>query len=167
LGGDLNQLRVKVGEIEMFNGDPLLRGAGETFEYTPEMIREIIRCKEDILYFAEKYFYIMTIDKGKILIPLWDFQKQLLKCLVNTPDNKRHVCVLSARQMSKTTISTIYLLHSALFGKDENFGILANKEATAIEILSRIQMSYSLLPMWLQRGVVEWNRNNIKKSSPK
>lgn len=145
----------------MFNGDPLLRGAGETYEYTPEMIREIIRCKEDILYFAEKYFYIMTIDKGKILIPLWEFQKQLLKCLVDTPDNKRHVCVLSARQMSKTTISTIYLLHSALFGKDENFGILANKESTAIEILSRIQMSYSLLPLWLQRGVVEWNRKTF------
>lgn len=145
----------------MFNGDPTLRGAGETFQYTQEMIREIIRCKEDILYFAEKYFYIMTIDKGKMLIPLWDFQKKLLKAMVNTPNNKRHLCILSARQMSKTTISTIYILHSALFGRDENFAILANREAMAIDILGRIQMSYSLLPLWMQRGVIEWNRKTF------
>ena len=78
--------------------------------------------------------------------------------MTNPPNDKRHVIVLSARQMSKTTITTVFLLHSALFNKDETIGILANKESTAIEILSRIQMSYSLLPLWMQRGVVEWNK---------
>jgi hypothetical protein len=161
LAGDLSQLKENK-ETEMFGGDPTLRGAGERFEYTEEMIRELIKCREDILYWAEKYFYIMTIDDGKKLIGLWDFQKKLLKVILNPPDDKRHIIVLSARQMSKTTVTTIFLLHAAIFSKDETIGILANREATAIEILSRLQFAYSHLPIWMQRGVVEWNKKSMR-----
>src|SRR5574344_563379 len=104
----------------MFEGNSQLRAAGEAYEYTPEMINEVVRCKEDILYFASNYFYIQNLDKGKIKIPLWDFQKKLLKVMLNPPDNKRHIVVLSARQMSKTTVTTIYILHEMLFKKDFN-----------------------------------------------
>lgn len=145
----------------MFEGNPTLRGAGETFEYTPEMIKEIIRCKEDILYFAENYFYIQNLDKGKIKIPLWGFQKQLIKVIKDPPNNKKHICILAARQMSKTTVTTIYLLHEMLFKKDYTIAVLANREATAIEILGRIQMAYSLLPLWLQRGVIIYNKKEV------
>jgi len=146
----------------MFDGNTTLRGAGETFEYSQEMIREIIRCKEDILYFAENYFYIQNLDKGKIKIPLWGFQKSLIKVIKNPPNNKKHVCILAARQMSKTTVTTIYLLHEMLFRKDYTIAVLANREATAIEILGRIQMAYQLLPLWMQRGVIEYNKKTIR-----
>ena len=148
----------------MFDGNPNLRAAGERYEYTEEMVREYIRCKEDILYFAEKYFFIQTVDKGRIKIPLWDFQKRLLKAFIEPPDGKRHVVVLSARQMSKTTVSTIYLLHYAIFGKDANVAILANNEKTARNILASIQMAYMLLPLWLQKGVVNggWNKGSVQ-----
>lgn len=146
----------------MFDGNVSLRGAGETFEYTPEMIREIIRCKEDILYFAEHYFYIQNLDKGKIKIPLWGFQKSLIKAIKEPPNGKKHICILAARQMSKTTVTTIYLLHEMLFRKDYTIAILANREATAIEILGRIQMAYQLLPLWMQRGAVEYNKKTIR-----
>lgn len=148
----------------MFDGNPSLRAAGERYEYTEEMVREYIRCREDILYFAEKYFFIQTIDKGRIKIPLWDFQKRLLKAFIEPPNGKRHVVVLSARQMSKTTVSTIYLLHYALFQKDSNVAILANNEKTARNILASIQMAYMMLPLWLQKGVVNggWNKGSIQ-----
>jgi hypothetical protein len=146
----------------MFEGNPTLRGAGEKFEYTPDMIREIIKCKEDILYFAENYFYIQNLNKGKIKIPLWGFQKSLIKAIKEPPNGKKHICVLAARQMSKTTVTTIYILHQALFQKDYTIGILANREKTAINILGRIQMAFQLLPLWLQRGVVEYNKTTIK-----
>ena len=128
-------------------GIPGLRAAGEKVEMTAEQIQEYIRCEEDILYFAENYFYIQTLDDGRIKIPLWEFQKKLLKIMLNPPD-KRHVVVLSARQMSKTTVSSIYLLHYALFGKESNVAILANNEKTSKEILGRIQMAYLNLPLW-------------------
>ena len=75
----------------MFNKNPLLRSAGEEIEYTPDMVEEWIKCKEDILYFAEKYFYIVSIDEGRILIPLRDYQKKMLKAFLHPEKNKKHL----------------------------------------------------------------------------
>ena len=41
---------------------------------TKEKIDEYIRCKDDIIYFAEHYFYIQTIDHGRQIIKLYEFQ---------------------------------------------------------------------------------------------
>lgn len=144
----------------MFQGNPDIRAAKEKIAMTEHEINEYIKCKEDILYFAENYYYIQTIDHGRIKIPLWEFQKKMLKAFID-PSPKRHIIVLSARQMSKTTVSALYLLHYMLFGKDCNVAILANNERTSREILSRIQMAYLNLPLWLQKGVEEWNKGSM------
>lgn len=145
----------------MFEGRAELRGAGERVEMTNEMIQEMIRCKEDILYFAENYFYIVSLDHGKIKIPLHEFQKRMLKAYVD-PKPKRHCIALSGRQTGKTTISTIYILHYALFNDDKRIAILSNNEKSAREILSRVQMAYGMLPLWMQRGI---NPNGFAKGS--
>ena len=147
----------------MYNGDPRLRNETEVIEYTPELIQEYIKCKEDIIYFAEKYFKIVTIDKGEILIPLWDFQKKMIKSFVDPGPDKRHVCVLSSRQIGKSTIATIYIVWYALFHMSKTIAILANKEKTAMEILRRIKFAYQCLPLWLQQGVTDggWNKGSI------
>lgn len=147
-----------------YMGIPGLRAAGEKVEMTAYEINEYIRCESDILYFAEHYFYIQTVDDGRVKIPLWEFQKKLLKIMIDPPNNKRHVVVLSARQMSKTTVATIFLLHFLLFDKECNGAILANNEKTARDILSRIQMAYLNLPLWLQQGVSDagWNKGSIQ-----
>lgn len=95
----------------MYQGIADLRNVGEELEYTPEMIEEVIKCKEDIIYFAEKYFNIVTIDEGKRLIDLYDYQKKMLKAFTNTPpyknpktgslDSKRHLIIKIARQSGK------------------------------------------------------------------
>lgn len=152
----------------MFMGNKTLRGENEKVLMTQEQIEEYVKCRNDIIYFAENYFYIQTLNEGRKIIPLWDFQKKLLKSFVEPPNNKRHVCLLSARQNSKSTTVSIYFAWRALFSKDETYAVLANKESTAQEILSRIQMAYEQFPLWLQRGVIEWNKksfsleNNVK-----
>jgi hypothetical protein len=155
----------------MFNGNPSLRGENESFDYnrkvdkkdpdSPTLLEEFIHCSEDILYFANKYFYIVTVDDGKKKIDLWDFQKKILKAFDCPPDGKQNVIVLASRQISKTTLSTIFILHNILFNKDKTLALLANKEKTAREILSRVKMSYEQLPRWLQQGIIEWNKGNI------
>ena len=146
----------------MYLGNQLLRSASEEVEYTPELIGEFVKCKEDILYFAEKYFKIITIDEGEVLISLWDFQRKVLKSLVD-PSPKRNVIILSPRQASKTTLSTIYILHYAVFNKDKRIAILANKENTAIEILERVKLAYQYLPYWMQPGIKTggWNKKEV------
>ena len=39
--------------------------------------------------------------------------------------------------------------------------ILANKPATARDILSRLQLAYENLPKWMQQGVMSWNKGSL------
>ena len=43
-----------------------------------------------------------------------------------------------------------------------NVAILANKAATARDILSRLQLAYEHLPKWLQQGILSWNKGSLE-----
>ena len=58
-----------------------------------QRVKEIVRCRRDICYFAEKYFKIINLDKGLMTIKLYDKQKELLKFFTN---ERRCIC-LAAR----------------------------------------------------------------------
>lgn len=62
-----------------------------------EYIEEIIKCREDIVYFTEKYFTIISPAKGKHLIKLYPKQKELLRTMVD----KNRVVTLASRQVGK------------------------------------------------------------------
>ena len=64
---------------KFYMGNPNVPARGAEFEYTPEMVKEIERCKKDILYFAENYFTILNLDRGKEKIKLFPAQKRILK----------------------------------------------------------------------------------------
>ena len=148
----------------MYEGNSRLRAAGEKVQMSESDIAEYIKCKNDIIYFAENYFYAQTIKHGRSLIKLYDYQKMTLKAFVQTPNDCRHLCVLMSRQQGKSMMASIYFTHCALFEKDDNILILANKEATAKDILEKIKVAYMLFPLWLQKGIVRggWNKNTIQ-----
>jgi len=145
-----------------------LRSAGEIVDMTPELQKEWIKCANDIIYFAEKYFYIVTIDRGKELIKLHDFQKKMLKAFIDPPiykgEKKRHILTLSSRQIGKSTLTRIYLIHKILFNSDKTYAILANKENTSLKLLKEVKDAYIMLPLWLQQGVKDggWNQKTIE-----
>ena len=141
-----------------YNGNKLLKKADTDIEWDVEKIEELYKCSQDPIYFAEKYIKIVHIDKGLIPIELYDYQKEIIK---NAFDNRRCV-VLTARQSGKTTSAVVIILFYILFNKHKEVGILANKEAGAIEVLSRIKLAYEALPQWLQQGIVEWNKKSIE-----
>jgi hypothetical protein len=146
----------------MYIGKANLRGEGESYEFTPERLEEYFKCAEDILYFAQKYFYIVDIDEGKHKIKLYEFQKKALKIFgCQQYNGKKNAIVLMPRQMGKTTMSSVFLLHYMLFNKDKTVAIMANKETSAKEVLRRIKGAYEMLPLWMQQGVVTWNEKSI------
>lgn len=141
-----------------YNGNDNLLRAGTQIEWTLEMLQEYQRCKEDPIYFAEKYFYIVTLDDGKQVIKLYDFQKEfILSCI-----NNRRTIQCTSRQIGKTTSSTIVICHSVIFNESYSCGLLANNGAAAREIMSRIQMAYEMLPDFLKVGVREWNKGSFE-----
>ena len=66
------------------------------------------------------------------------------------------------RQTGKSTTVVSYLLHYAIFNDSVNIGILANKAATARELLSRLQTAYENLPDWMQQGILVWNKGSLE-----
>jgi hypothetical protein len=66
------------------------------------------------------------------------------------------------RQSGKSTTIIAYLLHYVLFNPSVNVAILANKAATARDLLGRLQLAYEHLPKWLQQGVMSWNKGSLE-----
>ena len=66
------------------------------------------------------------------------------------------------RQTGKSTTVVSYLLHYAVFNDSVNIGILANKAATARELLGRLQTAYENLPKWMQQGILSWNKGSME-----
>tara|TARA_R110002050_G_scaffold274727_1_gene419272 strand:+ start:1249 stop:3030 length:1782 start_codon:yes stop_codon:yes gene_type:complete len=127
-------------------------------EWTPQMVNDLKKCKKNILYFAENFFYIVNLDRGKETISLFKCQKRVLRAL---RDN-RYVSLLASRQIGKTTLMTIYCLWIACFQDDQRILIVANKEQTAINIFKRVRLAYEMLPNYLKPGVVEYGKTAMQ-----
>lgn len=120
-------------------------------------VREIVKCKRDIFYFANNYFKILTLDKGTVTIKLYPKQEELLRFF---KEEKR--CITCCpRQSGKTTSYAIYCLWLAIFFPEKKILILANKLATALEIVERIQRAIENLPKWLAPKIAVWNRGEV------
>ena len=137
--------------------NPNLPTIDSQFEYTTEMVKDIKKCTQNILYFAENFFYIVSLDEGKQTIDLHLCQKRVLRKM---RDNRFFV-LLASRQIGKTTLMTIYALWVACFQQDQSILIVANKEGTAIEIFRRIRLAYEELPNWLKPGVKEYGKTSM------
>ena len=146
-----------VDESQFYRGDKNIPKNNALFNFTPEMVKEIKRCHEDIIYFAEKYFTITNLDRGKEVIKLYTKQKQVLRSLMNN----RFVCLLSSRQAGKSTLMTIYVLWVTCFFGDQRAVMVANKENTAINIFKRVRLAYEQLPNFLKPGVKEYGKTGV------
>lgn len=149
----------KTQKKEFYLGNSALPTPEATFDYAsnPEWLEDLQKCKKNILYFAENFFYITNLDEGKIKINLRPFQKRILRSL---RDN-RFVVLLASRQIGKTTLMTIYALWIACFFEDQRILVVANKEQTAINIFKRIRMAYEKLPNYLKPGTVEYGKTSM------
>jgi len=141
-----------------YRDNPHLRREGVNLNYTQEQLDEYIKCSRDPIYFATNYINIITLDHGIVKFDMWDFQKDM----ISTFHKNRFTITKCPRQVGKTTVSIAYLLWVILFQDDQKIAILANRGKTAIGILAKLQLAYENLPMWLQQGVVEWNKSSIE-----
>lgn len=141
-----------------YNNNPKLKPEGVTIEFTQEHMAEFVRCSLDPEYFILNYCKIKTLDHGLQPFNLYPRQRELIK----TFHDERKIVVKAARQTGKTTTSAAYILWYILFNEQRLVAILANKEKTAREILSRVRLAYQELPFWMQQGVVTWNKGDIE-----
>ena len=142
----------------VYLGNPNLKKANTPIEFTQDQILEYIKCKEDPVYFAKNYVKIISLDEGLTPFEPYHFQEKLIN---NFHNNRFNICKMP-RQTGKSTTVVSYLLHYAVFNDSVNIGILANKAATARELLGRLQTAYENLPKWMQQGIIAWNKGSLE-----
>lgn len=137
--------------------NPRLKAVGVKVSFTQDEVNEWVKCSQDPVYFIRKYCKIVHVDRGLIDFELFDFQEEIIE----TYFCERKVIVRLPRQMGKTTTTAAFFLWYVLFHDNKVTCILANKAPIAQEILSRVKLMYEHLPLWIQQGVVEWNKRSI------
>ena len=88
---------VPINERDFYRGDKKLPKENAQFNFTPAMVKELKKCRDNIVHFAENHFTIVNLDRGKETIELYPAQKRVLKSL----QNDRFVVLLSSRQAGK------------------------------------------------------------------
>jgi len=142
----------------IYLGNPNLKKANTPVEFSADQISEFIKCKKNPVYFAKKYVQIVNLDEGLVPFQPYKFQEKLIK---RFHKERFNICKMP-RQTGKSTTVVAYLLHYAVFNDSVNIGILANKAATARELLGRLQTAYENLPKWMQQGIISWNKGSME-----
>ena len=143
---------------DIYLGNPNLKRANTPINFTKEDVEEYLRCKKDPVYFARNYVKIVSLDEGLVGFDMYDFQEKLIR---NFHEKRFNICKMP-RQTGKSTTCVAFLLHYAVFNDSVNIGILANKAATARELLGRLQTAYENLPKWMQQGILSWNKGSME-----
>ena len=139
-----------------YNGIKTLKRPYTKLPLTQIHINEIEKCSQDIFYFVRNYCRILT-KEGVTFPQFRQYQIDFLEKMSTGNDVVATVC----RQAGKSVSVGLYLLWKALFTKDINIGICANKLSLATEVLDKIKKIFIQLPIWLQQGLEAWNKTYI------
>jgi len=122
------------------------------------LVEEYIRCSQDPIYFMRKYCYIQHPMKGKIKFDLFPFQESSLTELTT----KRFNIILKSRQMGISTLTAGLTVWSMVFNEDFNVLVIAIKQDTAKNLITKIRVMHEMLPSWLRVGTEEDNRLSLR-----
>lgn len=152
----------KGSEYEMgnpfFEKDLRRKKAELVFQRTDEEREDYKRVFTDIEYFAETYTKIKTQEGSYTNYKLRPYQKNFI---TNQYDKHRFNIWLASRQIGKSIITGICIMHYIITNTEKNILILANKGATVLEILTKIKDIYDTLPYFLKPGIVKWNEGEV------
>ena len=142
-------------------GNPNVKRDGIVVGWSQQSILEYQKCMNDPAYFAVTYCKIISLDKGLVNFQLYDYQQRMFDHF----NDNRFSIILACRQSGKSISSVAYILWYALFHSEQTIAVLANKGATAREMLARITLMLENLPFFLQPGTKALNKGSIEFSN--
>ena len=146
---------------DTYLGNPNVKRDGIVTQWTNDEVLEYARCMKDPSYFATTYCKIISLDEGLVPFELYPYQEKMFEAF----NTNRFNIVLACRQSGKSISSVAYLLWYALFHTEKTIAVMANKGATAREMLGRITLMLENLPFFLQPGCKALNKGSIEFSN--
>ena len=142
-------------------GNPSVKRDGVETQFTKQEVIEYARCMKDPSYFAKTYLKVISLDSGLVPFKLYPYQEKMFDHF----NKNRFSIVLACRQSGKSISSVGYLLWYACFHPEKTIAVLANKGATAREMLARVTLMLENLPFFLQPGCKALNKGSIEFSN--
>ena len=76
-------------------------------------------------------------------------------------NNTNHLYYTNGILSHNSTSYSIYVLWYTIFNPEKKILIAANKKATSLDILSKIQLAYELLPNWIKPGLTSFKKGEM------
>jgi hypothetical protein len=118
-----------------------------------EIIKEIVKCGKDPVYFINTYAKITHPQRGLIPFKLYDFQRDALRSF----QAHRFNVILKARQLGISTITAAYVSWVMLFQREKNVLVIATKFGTAANLVKKVKAIIRGLPSWIRISDVSIN----------
>jgi phage terminase large subunit GpA-like protein len=122
---------------------------------------EYKKCALSCEYFLTRYSYIQHPIRGKVLFDLYNYQVDALKHFEEHDYN----IVLKGRQLGFSTLIAGYALWLMLFHSDKNILVIATKQETAKNLVTKVRYMHSALPVWLRANTPEDNKLSMRFSN--
>ena len=123
--------------------------------------KEYTKCAKDPAYFLKKYCVVQHPIRGKVPFHLYDYQEKSLY----TFEDYRFNIVLKARQLGLSTLTAGYSLWMMTFHGDKNILVIATKQDTAKNLVTKVRVMHANLPSWLKEKCVEDNKLSLRYSN--
>ncbi len=120
--------------------------------------QEFKKCAKAPDYFLSRYSYIQHPVRGRQLFDLYHYQKDTLQKFEEHDNN----IVLKGRQIGISTLVAGYALWLMLFHKDKNILVIATKQETAKNLVTKVRFMHANLPVWLRGTCVEDNKLSMR-----
>lgn len=114
---------------------------------------ELIKCRDDFLYFVDKYVQIVHPKLGLIPFKVYDYQIRLKKAY----DENQFVIFKKFRQGGFTTFTAIWALWEAMFHTDRKILFISKTDREAVHIGRVIKKAMDYLPDWLKPKLSQEN----------
>lgn len=169
----VDSIEVSDWEIETDSGWVDITHINKTVEYTVWRLTTTncsIKCADNHIVFTDsgKEIFVKDLIPGEMIRGQHGLEQVIS---VFKTDKKEHMYDISVTGNHtyyaegllhhNTTVSAAYFVWYVLFNDVKSVAIMANKQATAFEIMDRIRLAYEHLPKWMQQGVETWNRGSI------
>jgi hypothetical protein len=119
---------------------------------------EYVKCVQNPTHFLRKYCVIQHPIRGKIPFALFDYQEKTL----NEMNDHNNNIILKARQLGISTLTAGYSLWLMTFHSDKNILVIATKQDTAKNLVTKVRVMHSNLPSWLKQRCVEDNKLSLR-----
>ena len=106
---------------------------------------------------------LTEVDISKVIEVIdLNVEEHMYDISIDSTDELYYSNGILSHNSGKTVTVGIFLTWCAIFKRDINVGICANRGKTSKEFLDKVKKIYIELPIWLQTGIVTWNKTWIE-----